>query len=285
MTVMRLLAASILDTQTEAHYARLSVNELATQNHDHDFFEFFLVVRGNIFHIVSGETILLSEGSLVFIRPRDQHYYQRDKNGECQIINLAVFSWTMESVFDYLGREQAVAVLLSADLPPVTQLSEDEKDALTSRLEALNRLPYNRKSIIRLTLRALLVDLCTNYFLARTQTELASIPRWLAQLCMKMQTPESFIEGREALLGFANRSPEHVGRAFRKYLNLTPSEYVNSLRLNYAANLLLHTDRTILDIALDAGFNNISYFNHLFKKHFHTTPTRFRAGHSHNIIP
>jgi AraC family cel operon transcriptional repressor len=285
MSVIRLTAASTLDPQTEAHYARLSVNEIATQKHDHDFCEFFLVVRGNIQHIVNGETIPLREGSLVFIRPRDQHYFQRDKHRECQIINLALFTWTMESLFDYLGREQSTAVLLAPALPPVAQLSEEENNALAARLEALNGLPRTRKPTIRLTLRALLVEMCVDYFLARSRTEFASVPHWLAELCTMMQMPERFIVGREALLGLANRSPEHVGRAFKKHLGITPSQYVNTLRLNYAANLLVHTDHTVLDIALDSGFDTISHFNHLFRMHFHTAPTRFRAEHSRRIIP
>ena len=127
MTVIHLLAETILDRETEAQFARLSMNELITQNHTHDFYEFFLVLKGEIRHMMNGDMLLLSEGMLVFMRPDDQHFYQRDKNRECQIINLAFFAHTMDSVLGYLGREQWSDILLVPALPPTVQLNVTEK--------------------------------------------------------------------------------------------------------------------------------------------------------------
>ena len=41
--------------------------------HSHDFFEFFLVKRGTIHHQVNSRTELLKPGTLVLIRPKDEH--------------------------------------------------------------------------------------------------------------------------------------------------------------------------------------------------------------------
>jgi AraC family cel operon transcriptional repressor len=74
------------------------------------------------------------------------------------------------------------------------------------------------------------------------------------------------------------KTKEHICRSFRKHLNTTASEYINALRLNYVANMLLHSDREILDLAWDVGFCNISHFYHLFKESFHVSPRRFREN-------
>jgi Transcriptional regulator containing an amidase domain and an AraC-type DNA-binding HTH domain len=75
----------------------------------------------------------------------------------------------------------------------------------------------------------------------------------------------------------------HIGMS-RKGLSYFCSRYLpggftvflNTLRLNRAAELLVLTEYTILYIALSCGFDSISHFNDCFKKHFGTTPSNFR---------
>jgi Transcriptional regulator containing an amidase domain and an AraC-type DNA-binding HTH domain len=52
--------------------------------------------------------------------------------------------------------------------------------------------------------------------------------------------------------------------------------FLNTLRLNRTAELLVTTKYTVLYIVLSCGFDSISHFNDRFKKHFGTTPSNFR---------
>ena len=54
--------------------------------------------------------------------------------------------------------------------------------------------------------------------------------------------------------------------------------YVNELRLNHAAMLLVTTDSPIIEIASKSGFNNLSNFNRAFKMYFGKTPSTYRKG-------
>jgi AraC-like DNA-binding protein len=45
-----------------------------------------------------------------------------------------------------------------------------------------------------------------------------------------------------------------------------------------AARLLLQSDATVLSVATEVGFDNLSYFNRVFKRQYHTTPSEFRRG-------
>ncbi|WP_414705244.1 helix-turn-helix domain-containing protein [Pseudobacteroides sp.] len=69
-------------------------------------------------------------------------------------------------------------------------------------------------------------------------------------------------------------------RVFKQFLNMTPTEYINNLRLKYAKHLLLTTKISVIDISLEAGFDNLSHFYHLFKEQMKTPPTQLR----HNKI-
>ena len=67
-----------------------------------------------------------------------------------------------------------------------------------------------------------------------------------------------------------------MAQEFKKYTFKTPVQYMNSVRLSAAMDLLTRTDRKVLDIALDTGFNSLSYFIGVFKQGLGCTPTQFR---------
>uniref|UniRef100_UPI003D7FE18B helix-turn-helix domain-containing protein n=1 Tax=Pedobacter sp. TaxID=1411316 RepID=UPI003D7FE18B len=54
------------------------------------------------------------------------------------------------------------------------------------------------------------------------------------------------------------------------------NDYINKLRLERAAYLLTHTDKSIMEIADSLGFNNQRYFSTVFKQFYQTTPTAYR---------
>jgi len=101
-------------------------------------------------------------------------------------------------------------------------------------------------------------------------------PLWLREALAELKKFPNLQEGSEFLRHFTGKTKEHICRSFKKYLGATPTEYINELRLNYVANMLLHSDREILDLAFDAGFENISYFYQKFKARFHVPPGKFR---------
>ena len=63
---------------------------------------------------------------------------------------------------------------------------------------------------------------------------------------------------------------------FKQHLHTTFTSYLNSYRLTIAARLLLTEDDSILSISERTGFNNLSYFNRLFKKEYQMSPREYR---------
>lgn len=68
----------------------------------------------------------------------------------------------------------------------------------------------------------------------------------------------------------------YIGRVFKKQTGKTFSQYLNGIRLKRSLDLLLNTDRAIIDIAFAVGFNNVTYYNRLFKKRFGVSPSQYR---------
>ncbi|ETS30479.1 MULTISPECIES: helix-turn-helix domain-containing protein [Photorhabdus] len=79
----------------------------------------------------------------------------------------------------------------------------------------------------------------------------------------------------------ANRSGYskwHLQRVFKEVKGCTLGEYVRKRRLHEAAKSLREENLPILDIALQYGFSSQATFTRIFKKHFNTTPARFREN-------
>ena len=70
-------------------------------------------------------------------------------------------------------------------------------------------------------------------------------------------------------------SPATLNRWFRKYIHLSPKEYIESKKLSYAANLLT-SGKSVTESCMLSGFSDCSHFIILFKKKFGETPLRYK---------
>lgn len=80
----------------------------------------------------------------------------------------------------------------------------------------------------------------------------------------------------ETLAASIGVSKYHLSREFKKYIGTTLNEYVITLRLNYAKELLRYSQSSVGDIAFSCGFNQVSHFINLFKVREGMTPLHYR---------
>lgn len=101
-----------------------------------------------------------------------------------------------------------------------------------------------------------------------------TINRIISCLNENYHEPEFTAERASAL---CNVSQEKIGKTLKKICKLSFSAYLNMIRINEAKKLLCTTDMSITDIAMRIGYNNISYFNNVFKRLVKMSPGRFRV--------
>ena len=71
-------------------------------------------------------------------------------------------------------------------------------------------------------------------------------------------------------------SQTHFFRCFKTELGISPVDFINVERIKLAKTLLRNPAKSITDVCYACGFNNVSYFNKLFKRVTRRTPSEYR---------
>ncbi len=252
--------------------------------HDHEFSDLFLLPCGAVKHIVNGQSFVLNKGTLLLVRPRDQHGFKQFEDKDCQAINLAVLRSTLHNLWQFLGESFDTQKITEPEPPVSVQLSPFELLDLKNKLDVLNNIPRHQREKLRAELCILLVEVFVRYFW-RMQKRAPAMSFRLEYVYREMEKPDKFKTGFPKLLEIAHKTQETVCLDFKTHIKRTPTRFINDLRLDYATNQLARSDQPVTTIAYDSGFLDLSHFHHLFKKKFLQTPRSYRTRHSKYMTP
>ena len=283
MMVNQVMSDTVFANECETHYAFSSKIDPANYPQVHDFYEIILIIAGKLNVQVNNDLLELQKGNLLLIRPGDTH--SKLECGPCQHINLAFPAYTVEALFHFLyDVPDKLDELRSGSHVPLCTLTGLDTTMMQNRISFLNLLPSSSVRRKNTYLRTILTDILSSYFMyelerQKKENNMPNLPSWMIQAIEGLSDLNNLELGMNYLIQQTNRTPEHICRAFRKYMNMTPMTFINAKRLNYAANLLQHSDKEIIDIVYECGFQSISHFYHLFKKEYQLSPLKYKNLH------
>lgn len=217
-----------------------------------------------------GQTHILGPGQLFWIDCRAPQYYRTAPESG---------SWEVAWVH-FAGPAAALyyeTFLLQNHRSPVVTLPPD--CGVQETLERLHRLCQTEAVSMTADLRAneLLTQLLSRLLAATGRDRLqAGIPESVLAARAYLA---AHLTDRITLDDLARQfsvSKYHFQKQFKHFTGSSPSEYLLTLRLNRAKELLRSTDRPVAQIACDVGFQNVSHFIDQFKKQEGATPAGYR---------
>jgi len=254
------------------HFARKRLAiRFPDRAHDHDYFEVFLIESGRTAHWINGVSQTLGPGQLAFVRPHDVHAFSADRSTGCQIINVMFRVGTAR----HLSQRYASTIGgrffdAASDLPDLHTLSPAR---FARAINVAQQLQTAHRSLARIEEFLLVL---TNRVADATSGVGNTAPRWFSEACSAAQSQDVFCKGAAGFIAAAGRSHEHVCRTCKSVTGLTPSEYINQIRIEYAAHLLRSDEVSIDEVIESCGFDNNSYFYRLFKRQYGVTPRQYR---------
>ena len=275
---------TFLEPDTGLLYRSPSFYETAAL-HTHTFYEVFLVTQGTSLHMINESLQELHPGDFVFIRPADRHTYQFFHSENFHIVNVGFSMEIFESIRAFLDSPREMNRLLLSEFPPTVRIPEDRLKEVQRQLEATEeymRGDNPKRAILyaKTCLSGLIAVWFFQYGLGEEQE--AEKADWFSKMLMEMQRIEFLEEGLPRMLALAGCTENHLCRVFRQRMGMTPTQYINGKRLEYAVFLLRSSDEDMLNVALRCGFGNVSHFYHLFRQKYGTTPLRIKQAEAAN---
>jgi len=102
---------------------------------------------------------------------------------------------------------------------------------------------------------------------------------WIRQALQLMKESSDPNLSLESVAEAVNVHPVTLSRIFKQQTGINFVRYLTQKRLELARQLLLQTNRKIIDIAEEVGYMDYPYFRNKFKKEFGLSPSEFRKSH------
>lgn len=246
--------------------------------HTHDFYEFTLVTSGMAHSEVNGQQSVLQAGQLQLLRPGDVHF--KKKLPGCHMISLGFSAEVFDALLIYLGENFDKQILYRHLLPPIVILSDYDLVYFSHKIEALYQEFVRKEVVADFELRIILLEFIVRIIPHLLSVSISPMPEWFSVLLQQMREPVLFVEGLSALQRLSGKSQSSLCKAFNKYLNISPTQYLNQLRIEYAAQLLTATTKSVLTIAYECGYETVSYFHRCFHKVYQMSPLQYRKHYS-----
>ncbi len=271
--------------------------EDAIDLHSHEFVEMVYVAEGTGLHIYDGQNYLISAGDVFVIEPGAEHAYGVN-TGSAFVVNNILF------------------------MPSLLKLEIEALSVVTSFVDFFYMEPFLRNAVrfqshLRLDLQEqlemknLLDRIVSEYQEKRlghqimTKTLLIEMFLFLSRCYAIHQTPSpaprsddkvlkhicEFIERHYAkplsltqISQLCSMSPTSFAVKFKQFTGRTFIEYRNEIRIRAASDHLTQTGDKIMAISQEVGFDDLSFFNKIFKQHTGMSPGTYRKTNSPIIL-
>ena len=262
--------------------------------HWHDELEIIYVKNEALSVTISGENYIGNQGEAFVVSPGNLHF-MGSQTGE---VDYYTFLFPLEyvsfQVNDLLEKE-VMSPLKSGKMmikPQIGDRLSDICDGLIA-LEYSNLVPFGAKKdtefsenqnenmndlAIQLEIKSILLQffkrilkhgfIVENNTSGRNTTEKEMIS-YIQQNFTREISLKEF--GKQFHL-----SEKYISRYFNEHFHITLSQYINHLRLEHARQLLQETTLSITEVAMQSGYENVSYFIRSFKKMYGMSPLKYR---------
>ena len=246
--------------------------------HWHEEFEITWVRGGKCMYFIDLQPVPVEEGDFLFLPSGVLHGIPEGKTDFLETDSF-VFHPEMLGGPGDVCRTRYLLPVERGEIRFPFVISGKEAVSLRQVFGRLKKVFLQKESGYELEVKALLLQLTALLF--------QSVPferkiRENRQVVEKLKTALQYIQGHYQqpvtvgeLAELCHFSEYYFMRFFKQYMNMTCIEYLNQYRIKIAAGKLADTAASVTDIALDTGFNNLSYFNRVFKKSFGMTPGEY----------
>ena len=263
--------------------------------HWHDEAEFLYVTEGSIMLRTESDTKILSAGQICFINPGTAHalFGSSDISHHYALVfNLELLSFAQYDVC----QNRYLEPLFSGKLlfPSGDSLMPETYAKIGQLIARAEQLYQSTDSAVPapLSIKIILLQILEILFSEQAFLPSGDNARWKSTEEYTLRPVFAYMKQHyqeritlEQLASSLHMNKNYFCKFFKQKVGKTPFSYLNEYRINQAAALLLTTDAPITEIAMNTGFDNMSYFIRQFKHCKGCTPSVFRKMEHPGAVP
>lgn len=237
-----------------------------TKLHWHDYYELEIILDGSGTHTINDKTYEVVKGSAYLLTMQDVHIILAKT--DLKILNVCIVRPNIDDSF--------ASLLTKGEINRTRVFTDSELAQFIERLNYIEKLSLINADYARLLKKNFVEELVIRIITDEKPIKIYGNPDNV-QKCVDIINRDFMQDiSIESVAEKLFLSPNYLGWAFKKALNVTFREYLNEVRLKYARNLLLSTDLQLKEVAAYSGFNSVEYFSAVFKKKTKESPVKFR---------
>lgn len=265
--------------------------------HNHSFYEINVIVEGSGRHYIEKNNCEAEPGTVFILPPGITHGYWAD--GHLNIFHVLISSAFMEHFHKELYSLPGYSLLF--EIEPFLRgeyngnlflrLEPEELDSVRSifgKLCSLQVSEYGGKEVMKDALVLNLIGEFSEKISAKSRDSLllhhnphyAVIIKGMEYIRGHYSEKISFQELAHRL----NMSYSTFLRHFDRICGKSPNSYLHQCRMEKAREMLMHTEKTILDIALECGYYDSSHFIRSFVEETGISPMSFRNSEKETSV-
>ncbi|WP_219835252.1 AraC family transcriptional regulator [Paenibacillus sp. R14(2021)] len=276
-------------------YINRAYESFELRMHAHDFIEICLVTEGTGVHYIGSDQMPVARGDLFFIPVGLSHVFRPAAQGQSLVMyNCILTAEQLETLLQGIRAEPQIAEAFRGrnSLKAWFHLHDRGEEALRL-FHKLHREFTAREPGFAAALCAAAIELLVLLYRRMGADLPPQEPAHSAgHASSGMREQLAFIEANCAQSLHAADIAERLGigerqfqRSFKKATGTTFLDYVQSARIDLCCSLLLKTTDSIVEIAVRSGYQDIKFFNRLFKRKTGVTPRQYRMSMQQPRVP
>lgn len=277
--------------ENRSYYSTIPVTVTKTRNMDflahwHTDVEIIYVCEGALRMGINKESRLIHEGDVAVCGSRDIHFY--DSKGLDSTVIMVIFrpefidctgNWPKDSRFK--------TPFISGAVPEIPGIDTGFFQNLKNIFHTLHKEMRQQNNCYEMVVKSKLLELCASLLRHIPSIPIDAEKEYRLYSGIKiMQEILKFIENNyredinfEDAAKRVNISPFYFSRLFKRISGMSFKSFLNSIRIEKAEDIITYSDKPIIDIAFECGFNSVRTFNRAFKTIKGYTPSSVRRQH------
>lgn len=242
--------------------------------HKHLRIEINYVKKGNCILHLDNESVTFREGEIMIITSEVNHLFEAGSEGTTLMqleflpdifshFNLKAEAdtsgWTLTPVFLFSEENRLIKIVNNVRIMRAVQRIVNELEAKGPYYQYLVVMYYAELLIlIYRYMDETYLPICTN----------ESLKKAIAYIRLNSHLDINI----QSVALYTGISERYLRNLFSQYLNLSPLDYLNQIRINKAVELLRNTEMSVKEVCFQCGFQSPQYFSRIFKQQMGVSP-------------